>query len=755
MLLIEDIILGPPKTSFASASRISGKGLIDPTESPSRIFDSDELRTDRFNIRDKFLRERNTEDRDFDRRDGKPVTLNGRRVEREDWNSARSRRTFGHDEPERKPRRNGDFDRWEGRDINRDHDQRGEKDPRFLPRRDGQPARARHEGSWFRDDKNNHHHHQQEGPDADEEKPSVRHREWRRGDRHGADRDWTRGAKFEQEPEWLTANEKDEPRRAHTQEDFERWKEKMRAGSAQVHAEEKKPSTAEPLNAPVQKPEKRPTDGEIFSSSGMPFHGDATMERFFGLLSEGKPQEPPALSPAEVMTKEMAPAPALASAPAPAPAPPVPAPAPAPAPAAAAAATPVHALPKGKSSRFAGLFSPPPGSPAMEESASPLGHRASPVNASPKDADQEGFQRILAMLGGGGPKSRNATPHNDYAQVTRPSPVVAAEPAYAAVPSPSRDQVNRTDYMPPQDGPMRGADPALKDALFPPDLSAKDPQSREHLLRLMQQVRVSPGGPPSHGVQGPPPTAGPPPGLLNMADVMPHPPGIPTAHKGPSFMDDPAIADLSRPEAEPLRRRPANGPPPPMGYFDDIPFPQGNHLPMTPGGSRAPQGQGMPAMGIQRPPGFEHMPPPGWAGPQMPPQQGVGPGPLGPPPGIPTPTRGVNPNYIANMMPMPGGVPPLNERQPFPRGAAGAGSAGFPPPPGMMPPPGYMNGPLPGGFPPMPPNVEGLMGMGHGGQGPFDGNPGPQGPPPSSRHLLEMFGGADMRGGMVGPGQFR
>jgi hypothetical protein len=134
------------------------------------------------------------------------------------------------------------------------------------------------------------------------------------------------------------------------------------------------------------------------------------------------------------------------------------------------------------------------------------------------------------------------------------------------------------------------------------------------------------------------------------------------------------------------------------------------------------------------------MPPPGWAGHLPPPQQAGPPGPLAPP-GIPTPNRGVNPNYIPNVMPLHGNLP-INDRQPFPRG----------PPPGMMPPPGFMNGPPPSGFPPMPHGAENLM-------GPFDGNPGLQGPPPSSRHLLDMFGqvgGGDARGGgMVGPRQFR
>ncbi|KAF5862768.1 hypothetical protein ETB97_011218 [Aspergillus alliaceus] len=705
----EDIILGPPKTAFASASRVPGKGSIDATERPSRQPDSDDTKNDRLNFRGKFFKDREAGDNNFDRRDGKTDPFTPRRGDRDDWNAGRPRRPFGQDENERKPRRNGEFDRWESRDFNRDRDQqtpnfeRGarDKDSRFFPRKDGQPGRARHEGSWFRDESN------QDGPDGEEEKTPIRSRDWRR-DRHGADRDWTRGAKFEQEPEWLDSTDKDEPRRVHTQEDFERWKERMKAGSSQAHVEEKKETSAEPTPIPTQKPEPRPTDGEIFSSNGAPFQSDTAMERFFGLLVEQKPpQETSTSSPLEATVVSQA--------------------------------TPKENIPPKsfKSSRFAGLFSPPPGSPA-KESDFQIGNMSPTVLPSTTDADQEGFQRILQMLGGS--KSRNATPHNDTAQPNRPPSLPQIDSIQSAISSPSREQIKRPDPMLMQDSSIRSAGPAV------------DPQAREreHLLRLMQQVRVTPVTNQVQGNHGLPQSAGAAPGMMHMPEMLPPPPGLASAPKVPNFIDDPAIANMQRADHDQLRRRPANGPP--MGYFEDMPFPQGRQVPITPGGSRAPQGQGLPGMGVQRPPGFEHLPPPGWAGHQLPPQQGGGPGPLAPPPGIPTPTRGVNPNFMSNMMPMHGNVPPLVERQPFPRGAGGSGSAGFPPPP-MMPPPGYINGPPPSGFPPMPPNAEALMGLGHGGQGPFDGNPGPQGPPPSSRHLLDMFGqvgAGDARGGMLG-----
>ncbi|KAJ5587532.1 uncharacterized protein N7459_003297 [Penicillium hispanicum] len=695
----EDIILGPPKTAFAS-SRVGGKGSFDLTDRPVRSGDSDE-KNERFNFRDKFFKDRDTHERDSDRRDGKSGGLNGRRGDREDWNAGRPRRTFAPDDPDRKPRRNGEFDRWDNRENPRDpNNERGirDRDGRFPTKKDGLPARSKYEGSWFRDE--NAH----EGADADDDKP-LRNREWRR-DRHGADRDWTRGAKLEQEPEWLDSNDRDEPRRAHTQEDFERWKERMKAGSGsaqQAPAYEEKRDTPADSNMGAQKPESRRTDGEIFSHSGTPFMPDSSMERFFGMLGDTKAPVQEVSTPTS--TESAAKKEALGGKP-------------------------------GKSSRFAGLFSPPPDSPAKEPEPQ-LAPRSSAggTPANSHDADQEGFQRILQMLGsgiGGGNRSHSGTPNqSELSQRSRPTSMVHSEQPRATT-NISSPALSRHDYaIPSQENPLA-------------QFAGKDPQAREreHLLRLMQQVRV---GPPASGQVQQPPNVGPPapPGL--MPEILARPPPGLTTQKTPNFLDDPAIANMQRPDSAQLRRRAANGPP--MGYFDDVPFPQGNQGPLTPGGSRPPQGPNQPPI-LQRPPGFEHVPPPpGWTNPP-PPQQGNGPSPMGPPPGIPTPGRGMNPNFPPGMMPMPGNAPPLNERQAFPRG----------PPPGMMPPPGYMNGPPPPGFPPMPPNPELMMGLGPGSQGPFGpGNPGPQGPP-SSRHLLEMFSqtnGGDVRGGMVGPGQFR
>ncbi|EED22138.1 conserved hypothetical protein [Talaromyces stipitatus ATCC 10500] len=736
----EDIVLGPPKTAFASASRIHGKSSYDNTERTTRYNDTEEGKGDRFTFRDKLSKER--EGVDLDKRDGRFGGPNGRRNDREDWNAGRPRRTFGQEEGDQRPRRNGDTNRWEARDKQdenglsrnpKDKDGRFEKEGRFE--KDGRyikkdAPRGRHEQSWFRDEGAGG-----DGVPLDEEKPFMREREWRR-DRQLPDRDWNRGTRVEQDPEWMDSTDRDEPKQAHTQEDFQRWKERMKAGSSNpAQTEEKRDATPEQASPDVRKTEANRLDGELFATSKGHLPVDAGFGKFFGILGENKQSAPEAVAspnPLEFARKESA------------------------------------AAKTAKSSRFAGLFSPPPDT--LAKAPDPVQAIAHPDRPASTDADQEGFQRILQMLGGS--KSRNTTPQVDSSQQPRPPSYVMRDQGRPTpppgLPSPTRNAVNRPDEL------LAGQETTTPRSMHPPPgmegMLPRDPQAhfqdRENLLRLMQQVNVS-SPTMSHGNAPPPSHLGQSghhtPGILNVPDLLSRPQGM---QKGPSnqpFLDDPAIANMQRPDKEQqVRKHPVNGPPQ-MQYFDDIPFAGGSQGAQgpTPGAGRDPQ---LPPshMGIPRPPGFGQMPPgplPGWAG-QMPPQQGA----LGPPPGIPNPNKGINPNFMGGPMSMHGGnmpPPPLsNDSPPFIRGGSGAN---FGLPPGMMPPPGYMsmNGPPPppppsGGFMPGPHNHEVILN--NGGTGFNGGSSG--GPPPSSRHLLEMLAhanGGDGRGAMLGggPGQFR
>lgn len=560
-------------------------------------------------------------------------------------------------------------------------------------------------------------------------------REWRR-DRQAPDRERNRGLRPEHDPEWMDATDPEEPKQAHTQEDFQRWKERMKAGSTQAPPEENTEKTIQKVAPDLTKAEAKHLEGELFARNQQVETG---FEKFFGLLSDAKP------APQEVVTPGSAESNKRDSA----------------------------SIKASKSSRFAGLFSPPPESPSRGPDTAPIS--AQPDRPVSTDADQEGFQRILQMLGGS--KSGNTTPQVDITLQPRPPSYVQPEPSRPSPPglaSPTKDSFNRQhDFMTSHEGvTSRGSRPPRTDFIPPPSDAQAQLRDRENLLRLMQQVKISPGAGQQHtrAPSLPPQASGHTPGILNVPDLLSRPQGMQKMQKNQPFLDDPAIANMQRPDTEMQERmrRPANGPP--MGYFDDdmsfLVASQEAQGPKTPAaGGRGPQGYAHTPMGLQRPPGFEQMlpPPPGWGG-QIPHQQGGGPGALAPPPGIPTPSRGVNPNYLSGPLPMHGGnMPPPHERPPFPRGLSGNGTSGnFGPPPGMMPPPGYMNmngPPPPSGFPPMSHNPDAaILNFPHGGPGNFSGGGGPGGPPPTSRHLLDMFAqvnGGNGRGGMPGHGPFR
>ncbi|OKL60911.1 hypothetical protein UA08_03559 [Talaromyces atroroseus] len=749
----EDIVLGPPRTAFASASRIHGKGSYDTTERPSRYNDIEEKKADRFNFRDRFIKDREGSDRDLEKREGKSGDANGRRNDREDWNLGRQRRTFGPNETDQRAKRNGDTSRWEARDkldesgFNRslkDKDGRFDKEGRFVKR--DAPPRGRHEQSWFRDETMGG-----ESAELEEEKPFMRSREWRR-ERQLPDRDWNRGTRMEQDPEWMDSTDHDEPKQTHTQEDFQRWKERMKAGStAPVQADERTEAIPGQASPDDQKVETNHLDGELFASSKSHLPIDAGFDRFFGLLGESKQTVSDAattLAPPESIKRD--PGSAKAS----------------------------------KSSRFAGLFSPPPDTSV--KGTEPVQALVQPGRPASTDADQEGFQRILQMLGGS--KSRNTTPQVDITRQPRPPSYISNEqdhrptPPPPGLPSPSRNPMNRQDEM------MAAAQENVTSRAMhhpPPGmetlLPSREPQAqfqdREHLLRLMQQVNMSSPTLPQHGNAPPPPTqlsqGGHTPGILNVPDLLSRPPGMQKVPRNQAFLDDPAIANMQRPDSElkgqQVRKPPVNGPLQ-MRYFDEMPpFPgtsqaAGHTTPGVAGAGRDPQ---VPHshMNIQRPPGFAHVPAshPGWPG-QIPPQQGGLGGALGPPPGIPNPNKGMNPGFLTNPLSVPGlNMPPPSENPAFLRGNVSGGN--FSLPPGMLPPPGYMNmnGPPPpsGNFMPGHLNPEVMLNASGGQNGGFSGAAGgSSGHPPSSRHLLEMLAhanGGDGRGAMLGggPGQFR
>ncbi|KAF1985017.1 hypothetical protein K402DRAFT_464667 [Aulographum hederae CBS 113979] len=188
-------------------------------------------------------RDRFNPDKEGDRdRSGLLVPRRGApREDGEGWQSVKPRKSFGQE----------DGDRWQrGTDRDRDRHHR-DGDPDHPPRRNG-PGRGKLDLPWGREE-NGH-----TAGDSDQPRP-ARHQAqgWRERERKD-DRDWTRGARLpdqrvEEDPEWLDEPVKDESKQMKTAADFERWKEQMRAGkNAAVPAAEKTEPVPEP-EPPVKK----------------------------------------------------------------------------------------------------------------------------------------------------------------------------------------------------------------------------------------------------------------------------------------------------------------------------------------------------------------------------------------------------------------------------------------------------------------------------------------------------------------------
>lgn len=281
----------------------------------------------------------------------------------------------------------------------------GEKDPDRRHQRKTQRDRETTEGE---NDTSNRHAGLRQKPWARENNPAwardaddTRETRERRTDRGWRERNVgddrrlrDTGSKTEQEPEWMDPVElKKED--VHTQEEFQRWKERMKASSqAEV--------SSAPDTAPVD-PEKESVTAQKKSDN----QEDGELGRLFGMWSEPKRQDS---GPAE------------------------------------STATARTSAGKPKTSRFAGFFTPkdelvvaqpePPDAPESSKAAGPS-----------SSADQEGFARILQMLGG-----TNTVQVASSSVPKRPSeatsPAKTSEPrqAFQESPLPAR---TRQDLPPP------------------------------------------------------------------------------------------------------------------------------------------------------------------------------------------------------------------------------------------------------------------------------------------------------------------
>ena len=322
----EETVLGPPKLAFLSA-RTPAKATGDAKERTGFTSTDGDSVGDRFPKNDRWTRDPQP-DRNRDK-----GYANGRRVPREDgegWTNVKGRKSLGQEDFERFGR-NGD--------RNRDkHEADAEADA--PPRRNN---RDRNEPSWGRRD---------EAKEEAAPKTALQGG-WRERDRERErdnGREWTRGAtRGEEDPEWMDAKVEKKEIKPRTQEDFQRWKEQMRAKDAPT-GERDEPRdavgdmstavTAAPmLTAPLHTPAgTEPTQGILFGNWGR----DKAAE----------------LPPAETISAKPKP---------------------------------------DKKSRFMTMFAKPEDSPAPGQHQMPIPSSPAPVMEA--NADKEGFQRILQMLG--------------------------------------------------------------------------------------------------------------------------------------------------------------------------------------------------------------------------------------------------------------------------------------------------------------------------------------------------------------------
>jgi hypothetical protein len=306
----DDVVLGPPKTAFSSSSRFARTNASPEATAGSE--DAEGARARTFG----------------DRQQNRNSKTTGEKEGGRDWTALRQPRGPGETDEQKDNDRLAKFGR---RDRERDQD--GE-------RRNGDKQDSR----WGqREERGQRDERRQNG----ERQGGWRDRESNRQNNRGWDRD-----QAEKEPEWF-----DEPMKkqeedlgvgtAHTQADFQKWKEMMKGNKA-TPAEEVAPSQPPPVQST---PAKQGTSMKL----------DGFSEPMFGGFG-GKSSEAP-LESATNATK--------------------------------AAQTPS----KAKSSRFASVFKKDEAPPApVQQSPAPQQPMLEPGQGL--NEDKAGFQRILQMLGG-------------------------------------------------------------------------------------------------------------------------------------------------------------------------------------------------------------------------------------------------------------------------------------------------------------------------------------------------------------------
>lgn len=550
-LASEDIVLGPPKTAFASSARNTSKPVGPPNRAISGHNGDDAAKDSHSNHREKYGREGHRIDKDGElSRESRQGTIPNRRSLREDnepWSTARQHKNTGGDGTERPFRRNGDREHDRDRDSGQEpriqrgfenHRREADREGGDIPsaRRNG-PGRGRFDTPWSREDE------RQEGEALESTKNMGKTRDWRDKDKvgmRGADRDWNRATKQEQDPEWMAEPEPEGKKQSHTQEDFERWKERMKASNG--------PTLESPAE---QQPIQHERSTSILSNNAVkgkvetPLVVDPNFDGFFGLWNEPKDK---------VMSDGMQ-------------------------------AQPAKSLSKAntpKPSKFTGFFNPKLLAEAGPEPPVPSVPPVEAVTDSSNE-DREGFQRILQLLDRQQPSAtRNGTPPQE--QIARNLPSSPPIPS-----SRSRDSANGLENL--------LASQANRDA--PPQ--NRDSEFLLHLMQQTQQPRPNIGQA-CLGDQRQGGAAGP--GILPFSNLLISPRDFPrqtpTANLPPGLYNEPLRDDLPRRDKlNPNADR--KGPPP--GFYE-IANNSNTQRHQSVGANQQPI---LPS-GLQRPPGLEQLP---------------------------------------------------------------------------------------------------------------------------------------------------
>ncbi|WQF80527.1 hypothetical protein CDEST_05541 [Colletotrichum destructivum] len=665
----EDIILGPPRTAFASATLRNGK----PFDSEKGIKDADS--PSRFNFRN-----RNGDTPEGDRfRDSRNANFRRRGdgdQDQEGWSTVKPRKSFGHEGAERfqgrmgagggdrlpnerRPRdrddREGHRDRtlrtFEHHDKDKDHDhEEAESRPRNgLSRGKSEP--------WFKNDSNSNNNISNNSNVASTpEKPPMTAREridraksWRDRNRDAEpveekttsrnyERRWDRGDhRQEREPEWFDepAGEKSG---GHTEEDFKKFMESMKA-SRNASAGDKAPVAVAEAAIKAEQP-------AVASAPAVEVGPDQFFLKFASTagLDAGSPIEPNKETPAKPKTGG------------------------------------------GKSSRFTSFFNAPQDDPSRRmqtEPSTPLAGLSigAPDGSAPApDSEKQAFQALLMKLQRSNVQSSTPPASHPFQE----PPPLAREPASSSsVASPEPFQQYGGERREEHRPRMPQASMSMSDILAPrPTMPGQQPAVRQD--QLLQELVGQRHQASSQGSGRMEPNQGRNMSntefLMNLMRNQPEPPRT-----------EQLLMRMPQPQrAAQIPHAPERDPDFPQGIPQGIPqgMPQGGR-----GSQRQMRGQGPPGFMDEA---FHHPEPEARMQPtqilQRPP----------PPPGLDQ----MNPNWIQGGGPLP---PQQRSIIPPPGLAGGPGrnhpmGAMFPPnfPPGAFPPPEVMAGPPPRNMPPPP-----------------------------------------------------